>query len=101
MKTREEIITSMCYTWRHDYGLLKEADPGDYMSSITAGMTREEQQSLWRQMAQIFDNDIAPLLKDAQDLYDGNSVVIPKDKTHAEALVKMGMFYLEQKNDRV
>ena len=97
MKTREEIITSMCYTWRHDYGLLKEAESGDFMSSITAGMTREEQQSLWRQMAQIFDNDIAPLLNDAQDLYEGNSVVVPKDKEHAEALVKMGMFYLEQK----
>ena len=23
MKTREQIITSMCYTWRHDYGLRK------------------------------------------------------------------------------
>ena len=60
-KTREQIITSMCYTYRHDYGLLKEADPGGYsFPGITAGMTRDEQQSLWQQMAQIFDNDIAP-----------------------------------------
>jgi hypothetical protein len=56
MKTREDIITSMCYTWRHDYGLIK--DPGAH--KFAAGMTREEQQFLWRQMAQIFDNDIAP-----------------------------------------
>lgn len=60
MKTREEIITSMCYTCRHDYGLLKEEDPGGYTFPGIAGMTREEQQSLWQQMAQIFDNDIAP-----------------------------------------
>ena len=61
MKTREEIITSMCYTWRHDYGLLKEASPESFIPGLTtAGMTREEQQSLWQRMAQIFDNDIAP-----------------------------------------
>jgi hypothetical protein len=56
MKTREDIITSMCYTWRHDYGFTKEADA----YPLSSGMTREEQQFLWRQMAQIFDNDIAP-----------------------------------------
>ena len=60
MKTREDIITSMCYTWRHDYGLVKETDPGGYTFPGVAGMTRKEQQYLWHQMAQLFDNDIAP-----------------------------------------
>lgn len=60
MKTREQIITSMCYTWRHDYGLTKHADPGGYDFPGTAGMTETEQKFLWSQMAQIFDNDIAP-----------------------------------------
>jgi len=60
MKTREEIITSMCYTYRHDYGLTKSPDSGSYSFPFEAGMTFEEQQALWRQMAQIFDNDIAP-----------------------------------------
>ena len=60
MKTREEIITSMCYTWRHDYGLTKHADPGGYTFLGEAGMTEQERQFLWSQMAQIFDNDIAP-----------------------------------------
>ena len=60
MKTREQIITSMCYTWRHDYGLTKHEDPGGYNFPGIAGMTENERQSLWRQMAQIFDNDIAP-----------------------------------------
>ena len=96
MKTREEIITSMCYTWRHDYGLLKEADPGGYtFPGITSGMTREEQQSLWQQMAQLFDNDIAPELEAYRQLQNGDSVVVPRDREHAEAMVKVGMFYLE------
>ena len=95
MKTREEIITSMCYTWRHDYGLLKEADPGGYTFPGLAGMTREEQQALWNQMAQLFDNDIAPELAAYQQLQEGTSVVIPRDREHAEAMVRVGMFYLE------
>jgi len=60
MKTREQIITSMCYTWRHDYGLHKEPDPGGYTFPGIAGMTQAERDSLWRQMAQLFDNDISP-----------------------------------------
>lgn len=54
--TREQIITSMCYTYRHDYGLdRKDTDP-----TWVAGMTQSERQSLWDTMAQIFDNDIKP-----------------------------------------
>ena len=64
MKTREEIITSMCYTRRHDYGLVKDPDhkhhASDFIDTISAGMYQWERESLWKQMAQIFDNDIAP-----------------------------------------
>lgn len=70
MKTREEIITRMCYTWRHDYGLIKskpnhnEAEGiFDILNVLEAGMTEEERHFLWRQMAQIFDNDIAPYME--------------------------------------
>ncbi len=59
MKTREQIITSMCYTWRHDYGLERMEND----RPITAGMTKNEREQLWRQMAQIFDNDIAPYME--------------------------------------
>jgi hypothetical protein len=71
MKTREQIITSMCYTMRHDYGLVKE--PQEYTVNnaeslsafhhLTSGMYQEEREALWRQMAQIFDNDIAPYME--------------------------------------
>lgn len=56
MKTREEIITSMCYTYRHDYGIVKEA--GAF--SFEAGMAEVDRQILWGTMAQIFDNSILP-----------------------------------------
>jgi hypothetical protein len=64
MRNREEIITSMCYTWRHDYGLVKDPEykhhASDFIDAISAGMYQWEREQLWKQMAQIFDNDIAP-----------------------------------------
>jgi hypothetical protein len=62
MKTREQIITSMCYTWRHDYGLQKQ-QYGDFSDAISSGMTEQERKMLWGAMAQIFDNDIAPYME--------------------------------------
>lgn len=46
MVNRETIISNMCYTWRHDFGLIDQI----------------ERTKLWNAMAQIFDKDIAPLL---------------------------------------
>jgi hypothetical protein len=65
MKTREEVITSMCYTYRHDYGLNKyeEVNGVAFKNALTAGMTDSERHALWNQMAQIFDNDIAPYME--------------------------------------
>ncbi len=62
MRTREQIITSMCYTFRHDYGLEKDIGNG-FISELTAGMTKDEREALWNQMAQIYDNDIAPYME--------------------------------------
>ena len=58
MKTREEIITSMCYTTRHDYGLDRHPDDAPFVS----GMTGSERKALWSNMAQLFDNDIFPYM---------------------------------------
>lgn len=57
MKTRDEIILSMCYSYTHDYGLLPD----------------NEKHAIWKQMEQIFTNDIEPhiiLKEDKQDLTD-------------------------------
>jgi hypothetical protein len=56
--TREQIITSMCYTYRHDYGLTISED--DKMYTLTSGVTELERKGIWNTMAQIFDNNIAP-----------------------------------------
>jgi hypothetical protein len=60
MRTREQIITSMCYTYRHDYGLTITED--DRMYTLNSGVTETERKSIWNTMAQIFDNDIAPYM---------------------------------------
>ncbi len=60
MKTREQIINSMCYTYRHDYGLTITAD--DRMYTLNSGVTETERKAIWNTMAQIFDNDIAPYM---------------------------------------
>jgi hypothetical protein len=65
MKTREEIITSMCYTWRHDYGLKKESLEVD---AISSGMTDQEREHLYRAMSQLFDNNIAPYMDFKNDI---------------------------------
>jgi len=49
----------MCYTFRHDYGLRKGGSE-PHGGIFEAGITDDEARTLWNQMAQLFDNDIAP-----------------------------------------
>ena len=65
MKSREEIITDMCYTYRHDYGLNKYPNDPSWLS----GMTPDERKGLYNTMAQIYDNNIKPIM----DLKNGKS----------------------------
>jgi len=48
-------------TFRHDYGL--EISEDDRMYTLNSGMTKREREALYRDMAQIFDNDIAPYME--------------------------------------
>lgn len=58
-KSREEIIHSMCLTYRHDYGIRKEdTDP-----PWTSGMTLKDSESLYKVMEQIYDNNITPVFE--------------------------------------
>ena len=54
--TREQIITDMCITYRHDYGFDRNPEDPPWV----AGMTPDERKGLWETMAQIYDNNIAP-----------------------------------------
>jgi hypothetical protein len=65
MATRESIISSMCYTFRHDYGLDKYTDEGNIVSS---GITVEQRKAIWNQMAQLFDNCVTPSMEFKRDL---------------------------------
>lgn len=61
---RSKIITNMCYTWRHDFGLTREDTdcPFDF-HGLSSGMTVREREKLWHDMSKVFDNDIAPTFK--------------------------------------
>lgn len=93
MNNREQIINNMCMTFRHDYGLVISED--DRMYTLMSGMTERERESLYRDMAQIFDNNIAPLLEDYRKINEGESITIPKSKEHAEAMLRVAQWYLD------
>ena len=59
MKTREEIITAMCYAWRHDYGVDRQEHDGPG-GLIIMGLTTAQREILRQKMEQIFDNAIVP-----------------------------------------
>jgi hypothetical protein len=59
-------------------------------------MKDSERQALWNSMAQIFDNDIAPLLSKYQELIDGDRIVLPRSREHAEMMLKVAAFYLDR-----
>lgn len=62
-KNKEEIIHSMCLTYRHDYGLRKEKTDPTWVS----GMTTEDAKMLYKTMEMIYNNDIEPLIKGNKD----------------------------------
>ncbi len=51
-------------------------------------------------MEQLYEHHIKPLVDHYDKLNNGEAVVIPKDREHAEAMVKIGMFYLDQQDGK-
>lgn len=93
MKTREEIINSMCMTFRHDYGLRISED--DRMYTLMSGMTEREAQALFNTMAQIFDNDIAPLIENAMNYEAGTHIPMPANAEYARGMILVAENYLK------
>ena len=54
---RARVVDAMCMTWRHDFGLDKRAD-----EIGSCGMTDGERYALRRQMGQLYDHHISPLM---------------------------------------
>lgn len=93
MKTREEIINNMCMTFRHDYGLRISED--DRMYTLMSGMTEREAQELFNTMAQIFDNDIAPLIENAMNYEAGTHIPMPANAEYARGMILVAENYLK------
>lgn len=93
MKTREEIINNMCMTFRHDYGLRISED--DRMYTLMSGMTESEAQELFNTMAQIFDNDIAPLIENAMHYEAGTHIPMPANAEYARGMILVAENYLK------
>ena len=91
--TREQIINNMCMTFRHDYGLRISED--DRMYTLMSGMTEREAQELFNTMAQIFDNDIAPLVDSAMKYEAGTHIPIPANAEYARGMILVAENYLK------
>ena len=90
---REQIINNMCMTFRHDYGLRISED--DRMYTLMSGMTEREAQELFNTMAQIFDNDIAPLIENAMKYAAGTHIPIPANAEYARGMILVAENYLK------
>ena len=88
---KEQIIHDMCMSYRHDYGLRKNSNDPPW----TSGMTKEDAESLYKVMEQIYNNDIEPLIKELQNLRDGTSVQVPQSKEHAALMMRLAQMYFE------
>ena len=90
---REQIINNMCMTFRHDYGLVISED--DRMYTLNSGMTEREREALFNTMAQIFDNDIAPLVDSAMKYEAGTHIPMPANAEYARGMILVAENYLK------
>ena len=63
---KERFVDSMCMTWRHDFGLDKAG-----RHELSSGMTTDERAALRRDMAQLFEHHVAPLIAENAQLRAG------------------------------
>lgn len=60
---KHKIVTDMCFTFRHDYGLHRcETEV------LTCGMTEQERSALYNRMSQLYDHHIAHLVEALVDV---------------------------------
>ena len=86
MKAKHEIITAMCITFRHDYGLPKEnyRIEGTH-NPLSSGMTKQEQRTLYTTMLKIYTNAIEPYMVIRGEAYKpqpDKDAVLEREKYH-------------------
>lgn len=100
MKTKEETIHSMCMTWRHDYGLIKEQKSNpDFLDLVTSGMTETDRLFLYKQMEQLYNHHIQPLVHQIEELQNGYRLILPNSVEHAEGMLRVANFYLDNRKE--
>lgn len=63
----EDVIRSMCLTWRHDFGLEPvDTDTVPNEEFVRFGMTQVEREGLMLQMAQIYQHHFLPAILQAR-----------------------------------
>lgn len=72
MDSKHKIVTDMCFTMRHDYGLDRCEDEGSVAFSM-CGMTDSDRLALYRQMEQLYDHHIQPLVDELKEVRDGKN----------------------------
>ena len=60
--TRRRIVTGMCFTTRHDYGLMEIETDNKSVAITMMGMNAQQREALYRQMDQLYDHHIDPLV---------------------------------------
>jgi hypothetical protein len=88
MKTKEQIIADMCFTFNHGYGL-----PAIDDSKAFFGMTQKEKDHICTIMNQLF-NCVAPIYDELADLKEGRTIQIPVDIEHATNMIQVANFYI-------
>lgn len=68
MKTREEVILSMCHAYRDDYSLSRT--PGDHQRG---GFNESERTYVYDMMTRIFDQGVAPYMDFKRPSYSAHS----------------------------
>lgn len=98
-----KILDKRWFCGRTNVGIVQVEDLCEgikyYISAITHLSTEEADARFIADWGNTFPKDVGDMLFGVNvlnDLQDGRAVVIPKDAEHAEAMVRVGMFYLEQ-----
>lgn len=76
---RGRIVTGMCFTARHDYGLINPDDDSHFSFSLS-GMNNQQRMALYNQMDQLYDHHIKPLVEVLKELRDETEDVELKEK---------------------
>ena len=84
----------------HVVGIVRIVDPYEgvkYYIGAGRGFDEADDVAYIAGWGSSFPNQIGDILFDGDPLRDGRAVPVPVSKEHAEAMVNVGMFYLEGK----